>query len=81
MSITIREFEWDEYNVAHLEHSHPDLDLEQLEDIVRRAKRYVKLGKDRLGHQVYGARRSRLVVRLTLRKRRAARIFSVRELW
>ena len=45
MSIKIVDFEWDEYNLGHLQKAHPHLNPELLEDIVREAKRYVQLGK------------------------------------
>jgi len=57
MSIKIVDFEWDEHNVGHIQKAHPHLDLEMLEDIVRQAKNYVQLGKDRFGKTVYGVRR------------------------
>ena len=79
MSITIVDFEWDEYNLGHLQQAHPHLDPELLEDIVREAKRYIQLGKDRYGKTVYGARRGKLTVLFNIKRNRMVRIFSVKE--
>jgi hypothetical protein len=78
MSIKIVDFEWDEHNVGHIQKAHPQLDLEILEDIVRQAKNYVQLGKDRFGKTVYSVRRGRLMVLFNIKTGRIARIFSVR---
>ena len=79
MSIKIIDFEWDEYNLGHLQRAHPHLDAELLEDIVREAKKYTQLGKDRYGKTVYAARRGKLTVLFNIKRNRMVRIFSVRE--
>ena len=79
MSIKIRRFEWDRYNVEHLKQRHPEYDLELLEEIVRMAKTYKRLGVDRYGQTVYGANRGDLTVLFNLKGNQTARIFSVRE--
>jgi len=79
LSIKIRRFEWDRYNIQHLKERHPEYDIELLEEIVRTAKRYRRWGKDRYGKRVYAARRGNLIVLFNLKKNQTARIFSVRE--
>jgi len=79
MSVDIEDFEWDEYNVSHLQHAHPNIPLDLLEDIVTEAKRYYTLGSDRCGKRVYGAARGKLLVLFNLKPGRIARIFSVHE--
>ncbi len=79
MSIKIIDFEWDEYNLGHLQRAHPYLDAELLEDIVREAKRYTQLGKDRYGKTAYAARQGKLTVLFNIKRNRMVRIFSVRE--
>lgn len=78
MSIKIVDFEWDEHNVGHIQKAHPHLDLEMLENLVRQSKNYVRVGKDRFGKTVYGARRGKLMVLFNIKVGRIARIFSVR---
>jgi hypothetical protein len=78
MSITVSEFEWDEYNVKHLQAAHPHIDPDLLEAIVREAKRYSQHGRDRMGKKIYSARGHGLQVFFNLKPGRIARIFSVR---
>ena len=80
MSIRIAGFEWDEFNLSHLEHAHPHLDRNMLEEIVSNAKGYVNYGRDKYGRNIYAVRRGRLLVLFNIRSGRLARIFSVREL-
>jgi len=79
MSVPIERFEWDEHNLGHLAHAHPEFELEFLEDTVLSAKSYLNFGFDRYGKKVYGVQRGRLIVLFNLKKGRIARIFSVRE--
>ena len=79
MSIAVRDFEWDEYNLSHLRERHPDISVDILEDIVLEAKRYVRGSTDQYGKVAYGARRGRLQVWFNVKKGGVARIFSVRE--
>lgn len=79
MSVTIERFEWDAHNAGHLAQTHPEYELEFLEEVVAQAKSYLSFGHDRYGKKVYGARRGRLIVLFNLKKGRIARIFSVRE--
>ena len=79
MSIRIKRFEWDKYNVGHLQKAHPHYDLKLLEEIVWEAKNYLNFGYDPYGKKVYGARRGHLVVLFNLKANQTARIFSVRE--
>ncbi len=79
MSIHIEGFEWDADNVAHLEHAHPHISLELLEDIVRGAKQYAARRSDRYGKKVYAARQGKLLVLFNLKPGSIARIFSVHE--
>ena len=79
MSIDIRGFEWDEYNIAHLRERHPDIALDDLEEIVLEAKQYVRGCVDRYGKVAYAARRGNLQVWFNVKKGRIARIYSVRE--
>lgn len=79
MSITIVDFEWDEYNLLLLQQTHSHLDPELLEDIVRQPKRCMQLGKHRYGKMVYGATRGRLTVLFNIKRNRIVRIFSVKE--
>ena len=78
MSIKIREFEWDKYNMGHLQRAHPHYDFKFLEEIVRESKSYLNFGFDRYGKKVYGARRGRLIVLFNLKEKQTARIFSIR---
>jgi len=80
MAIQIDRFEWDEHNLGHLAHAHPNPDPETLQEIVRKAKQYVRLGRDRYGKMAYGARRGRLLVLFNIKRGRVVRIFSVRRL-
>ena len=77
--MVIAEFEWDEYNLGHLQSAHPHISPDLLEDVVREAKRYRQLGKDRYGKTVYAARRGKLTVLFNIKLNRIVRIFSVRE--
>ena len=79
MSMRIERFEWDEHNLGHIKHAHPEFELELLEEIVSSAKSYLSFGFDRYGKKIYGAQRGQLVVLFNLKKGRIARIFSVRE--
>jgi hypothetical protein len=79
MSVRVEQFEWDEHNLGHLKHAHPEFELELLEEIVSSAKSYLSFGFDRYGKKIYGAQHGRLVVLFNLKKGRIARIFSVRE--
>jgi len=79
MSIRIQGFEWDEFNASHLEHSHPHVALELLEEIVAEAKEYALLGQDRHGKKVFAAKRAGLLVLFNLKPGSIARIFSVHE--
>jgi len=79
MSVRIRRFEWDEFNISHLEHAHPHIQLRLLEEIVLKAKSYVAVGRDRYGKKVYVAKRGGLAVLFNLKPGGTARIFSVRE--
>ena len=79
VSIAVINVGCDEYNLGHLQQAHPHLDPELLEEIVREAKRYIQLGKDRYGKMVYGARRGRLTVLFKIKRNRIVRIFSVRK--
>ncbi len=80
MSVRIESFEWDEHNLGHLKHAHPEFELELLEEIVSSAKSYLNFGFDRYGKRIYGAQSGRLIVLFNMKKGRIARIFSVREL-
>lgn len=79
MSVRIEQFEWNEHNLEHLAHAHPEFEIEFLEEIVSSAKSYLNFGFDRYGKKVYGAQRGQLIVLFNLKKGRIARIFSVRE--
>jgi hypothetical protein len=79
VSVQIRDFEWDQYNLEHLAQRHPDYDLDLLEEIVRSAKYYLDFGYDRYGRRVYGAKRGRIIVLFNLKRGHVARIFSVRK--
>jgi hypothetical protein len=79
MSVRVERFEWDEHNLEHLAHAHPEFELELLEEIVSNAKFYLNFGFDRYGKRIYGAQQGRLVVLFNLKQGRIARIFSVRE--
>ena len=79
MSVKIERFEWDEHNLGHLAHAHPEFELELLEEIVSNAKFCLNFAFDRYGKKVYEAQRGRLIVLFNLKKGRIARILSVRE--
>lgn len=79
MSVDVEDFEWDADNVTHLEHAHPSIPLDLLEDIVLNAKQYSARRSDRFGKKVYGARQGGLLVLFNLKPGRIARIFSVHE--
>ena len=79
MTILIREFEWDDDNVRHLEEAHPHISQDDLEDIVSDARLYSKMGRDRFGKMVYGVRRGNLTVLFNILPGNRARVFSVRE--
>ena len=69
-------FIWDEGNLSHLEHVHPDYNLLELEDIVlREIKKYV--GVDSRGNKIYAAKRKKITVIFNHRNNKA-RIFSLR---
>lgn len=79
MSISIQGFEWDEYNLGHLEAAHPHISLDLLEDIVLSSKQYAVLGHDRYGKRIFAARKGRLLVLFNLKRGGIARVFSVHE--
>ena len=79
MSIDVEGFEWDEHNVTHLQHAHPDVSLDLLEDIVTRAKSYRVFGLDQYGKRSTPYSAARLRVLFNLKPGRMARIFSVHE--
>ena len=39
MSVRIEQFEWDEHNLGHLAHAHPEFELELLEEIWKKGIR------------------------------------------
>jgi uncharacterized DUF497 family protein len=79
MTVQIRGFQWDEHNLAHLDLAHPQIGLDDLEDIVREASAYAKTRRDRYGRMVYTAKRENLTVLFNLLPGNVVRIFSVRE--
>lgn len=79
MTIRVSRFEWDEGNVGHLEVAHPNVSLDDLEQIVLGAKRYFKAREDSRGNMVYTARRGNLAAYFNIKPGNVVRIFSVRE--
>ncbi len=79
MTIRVSRFEWDEGNLDHLEIAHPNVSLDDLEQIVLSARRYFKVREDSRGNMVYTARRGNLVAYFNIRPGGVVRIFSVRE--
>ena len=77
MTILVRDFEWDEDNLRHLEEAHPHISLADLEDIITEAGEYAKMGKDRFGKMVYAATRGNLTVLFNILPGSRVRVFTV----
>ena len=70
---------WEE-NLRHLRDRHPDLDPEELEDVLLHIKRWTHVGSDRFGVEIWAVRWGRRAV-LFNHVKGWVRIFSVQEWW